>query len=222
MNLPHLKLISFALCPYVQRARITLLEKNIEHKIEYIDLNAPPEWFFDVSPLEKVPVLLVDDRPIFESMVICEFLDEITPDSLYPADAYMRAQNRAWIEFANDILDHTYTFFTTADELRFKQTIATLADRFEILEDQLTHQPYFNGDAFSLVDAVYAPIFRYYEVILEFYKLDFFDDTPNVLSWWQMLMARPSVQQCVPENYMAEMRAYLGRQDSILSSYLSD
>ena len=78
MSLPKLKLISFTLCPYVQRAMIVLNEKNIPFDIEYIDLSEPPPWFYDISPLEKVPVLLVNDEPLFESMVICEYLDEIT------------------------------------------------------------------------------------------------------------------------------------------------
>ena len=221
MSLPTLKLVSFALCPYVQRARITLLEKQIPHEIEYIDLDAPPDWFFDISPLEKVPVLLSDDRPVFESMVICEYLDEITPGSLYPEDAYERAQNRAWIEFGNDILDHSYTLFTTGEELKFKQTVAVLADRFDILEEQLTRQPYFNGEAFSLVDAVYAPIFRSYEVMNNFYEFDFLEDIPAVLKWWQALLQRPSVQQSVPDDYIPEMTAYLKRQDSVLSRYMT-
>ncbi|HID48233.1 MAG TPA: glutathione S-transferase family protein [Chromatiales bacterium] len=221
MNLPRLKLVSFALCPYVQRARITLLEKEIEHEIEYIDLNAPPPWFFEVSPLEKVPVLLADDRPVFESMVICEYLDEITPGSLHPEDAYARAQNRAWIEFGNDILGHSYTLFTTGEERKFKQTVAVLADRFDILEEQLAHRPYFNGKAFSLVDAVYAPIFRAYEVMNKYFEFDFLEDIPAVLQWWQALLQRASVQQSVPADYIPEMTAYLKRQDSVLSRYMT-
>jgi glutathione S-transferase len=220
MNLPRLKLVSFALCPYVQRARITLLEKDITHEIEYIDLDAPPDWFYDVSPLEKVPVLLSDDRPVFESMVICEYLDEITPGSLYPGDAYMRAQNRAWIEFGNDILDLSYTLFTTGDEIKFKQTLAMLADRFDILEEQLVHQPFFNGKDFSLVDAVYAPIFRSFEVMHNHYEFDFLEDIPAVLNWWQALLQRPSVKQSVPVNYVTEMTAYLMRQDSVLRQFM--
>jgi glutathione S-transferase len=220
MSLPRLKLVSFSLCPYVQRSRIALLEKNIAHEIVYIDLNAPPDWFFDISPLEKVPVLLADDRPIFESMAICEYLDEITPGSLYPEDAYTRAQNRAWIEFGNDILNHSYTLYTSNDELKFKQTLAVLADRFDILEEELAQQPYFNGETFSLVDAVYAPIFRAYEVINNFYEFDFLEDIPAVLRWWQALLQRPSVQQSVPATFVTEMTAYLKRQDSILSQYM--
>lgn len=221
MSQPKFKLISFPLCPYVQRARIALNEKNIEYDIEMIDLEAPPEWFYDISPLEKVPVLLVDDKPLFESMVICEYLDEVTPGSLYPADYFEKAQSRAWIEFGNDLLGLTYNFFTTSDEKTYKHTRAVITDRFDILEEQLTHRPYFNGVEFSLVDAVYAPLFRFYEVAKAFSSFDFFDDSPNVVEWWKVLLTRPSVENSIPDTYMQDMEAYLKKQDSIFSKNVS-
>jgi glutathione S-transferase len=217
MGLPNFKLISFPLCPYVQRARITLNEKNIAYDLELIDLEAPPVWFYDISPLEKVPVLLVDNQPLFESMVICEYLDEVTPGSLYPADPFTKAQNRAWIEFGNDILSNTYAFFTTDNEQNFKQIRATLEDRFDILEEQLHSEPYFNGQEFSLVDAVFAPLFRFYEAASKYQTFNFFDDTPKILKWWKAILLRPSVENSVPETYMQDMQAYLLRQDSIFS-----
>ena len=75
----RLVLISHLLCPYVQRAVIVLEEKNIPYERIDIDLANKPDWFLKVSPLGKTPVLLVGDQPIFESAVICEYLDEITP-----------------------------------------------------------------------------------------------------------------------------------------------
>ena len=101
----RLKLVSFDICPYVERARIVLLEKRLPHEVEFIDLSAKPAWFLAVSPMGRVPVLLVDDRPIFESMVINEFLNELEPDPpLFPPDAIARAEGRGWIVFANDVL----------------------------------------------------------------------------------------------------------------------
>ena len=168
MATPDLKLISFTLCPYVQRAMIVLSEKNISFDIEYIDLSAPPSWFYDISPLEKVPLLLVDEKPLFESMVICDYLDEITAGSLYPSDAFAKAQNRAWIEFGNEILNSTYEFFLTDDPKKFKHLKNILIDRFEVLEDEISNGDYFNGVDFSMIDAVYAPIFRYHKSIADY------------------------------------------------------
>ena len=62
-----MKIISAALCPYVQRSVILLKELGIEHDVEYIDLTNKPDWFFKLSPLGKVPVLVHDDDVLFES-----------------------------------------------------------------------------------------------------------------------------------------------------------
>lgn len=222
MTLPTFKLVSFSLCPYVQRAMIVLSEKNITFDIEYIDLSAPPPWFYDISPLEKVPVLLVDDQPLFESMVICEYLDEVTEDSLYPTDAFKRATNRAWIEFGNDILSSTFEFYTTEDEKRFKHLTNILMDKFEILEDEISDGTYFNGENFSMVDAVYAPIFRYHNRIAQYKDFGFFDDAPKIKAWGDTLLARPSVIQSVPDTYEQDTTAYIKNLKSVFRNEVAD
>lgn len=222
MTLPNLKLISFTLCPYVQRAMIVLNEKNIPFDIEYIDLSAPPAWFYDISPLEKVPVLLVDGEPLFESMVICEYLDEITDGSLYPDDAFKRATNRAWIEFGNDILSTTFEFYTTEDEKRFKHLSNTLIDRFEVLEEEISNGTYFNGEDFSMVDAVYAPIFRYHNRIAQYKDYGFFDDAPKIKVWGDKLLERSSVIKSVPETYEQDMTNYIKKINSVFRNEIKD
>ena len=217
MNLPQLKLVSFKLCPYVQRARIVMLEKQIEHTVEYIDLDAPPPWFYDISPLEKVPVLLVDERPLFESMVICEYLDEITPGSLYPADAFERAQLRAWSEFGNDILDQHYTLVKAREQPGYKRARGTLIERLETLDEILGDGPYFAGETFMMVDAVYAPIFRYLNQLESEFQLGLYADLDRVPRWADALLARPSVQDAVPEMFTSDYRAYLLRQAGVLA-----
>jgi len=72
-----------------------LAEKDIPHAIEFIDLGNKPDWFLKISPLGKVPVLCVDARQLFESSVIAEYLDEISPGSMYPDDAFDKARNRS-------------------------------------------------------------------------------------------------------------------------------
>ncbi|MGY4160696.1 glutathione S-transferase [Bradyrhizobium sp. USDA 4461] len=76
-----LKLISHKLCPYVQRAVIALHEKGVPFERIDIDLANKPDWFLKISPLGKVPVLVVtgDDGKevaLFESNVICEYIEE--------------------------------------------------------------------------------------------------------------------------------------------------
>lgn len=220
MTMAKLKLISFTLCPYVQRVRIVLLEKNIAHEVEYIDLDAPPPWFFDVSPMEKVPVLLVDEQSLFESMVICDYLDEVSANSLYADAPLLKAQQRAWIAFSEGILDTFYDVITVEDEVRFKRSKATLIDRLESVEEYLQGQALFGGDVFTMVDVSFAPLFRFLFALKQYAKLDFFVETPLLADWAQRLLQRPAVVQSVPESFATELPVYLRRPGSVLKGLI--
>ncbi|MDH5325699.1 MAG: glutathione S-transferase family protein [Gammaproteobacteria bacterium] len=218
---PELKLISFALCPFVQRALIVLAEKGLPHQIEYIDLDSPPPWFYDVSPLEKVPVLLVDKEPLFESIPIIEFIDDISPGSLYPSDPMQKAKQKAWMEFGNDILSSVYSYYTTTDAMLHKQQRNTIVDRLDTLEEFLSDGPFFSGAEFSMVDAVYAPLFRYLSVLSSLSGEDFFDDLPAIKKWSEELLKRNSVLNSVPASYPDEIIAYVRSRNSVFSAKLS-
>ena len=154
------KLVSFKLCPFVQKAVIVLRKKNIDYDIEYIDLADPPDWFLEISPLEKVPVLKVDDDVLFESAVINEYLDDITDGSLQPKDSLARAKNRAWIEFASNMIGNLYMMKMSKDEENFIRYRDQLVSQLHRVEKRLGDGPWFNGDSFSLADTAFAPIFR--------------------------------------------------------------
>lgn len=216
-KIPQLKLISHKLCPYVQRSIITLLEKQIPHEREYIDLAHKPDWFLEVSPLGKVPLLLVEAEVLFESAVICEYLDEITPGSLHPEEALAKAKHRSWIEFGSNILTNVAGFYSAPDQASFMTKQQALTDAFQLLEHHLPRSPYFSGDTFSLIDAVYGPIFRYFDVFEQYQDFGFFSHTPRVRAWQTALRQRPSVQQAVSADYPILLTQFLQQKDSYLS-----
>ena len=220
MSNPKLKLISFTMCSYVQRALIALEEKKIDYELEYIDLDMPPDWFFDVSPLEKVPVLLVDDEPLFESMAICEYINDISGGTLYPADAFERAKQRAWIELGSSILGTVYDVIQTSDEFEFKRAKGTVIDRLDVVEESLSAGPYFAGDQLGMVDIAYAPLFRFLTGIIHHTDIDFYEDTPGVKTWSEQVLAHPAVAASVPEDYESALAGYLKRSDTVLSALI--
>src|SRR5881394_2023473 len=91
-----LTLVSFDLCPYVQRAAIVLAEKGLPFERIDVDLANKPAWFKAISPLGKVPLLKVGDEVLFESAVIVEYLEETLDPALHPADPLGRARHRGW------------------------------------------------------------------------------------------------------------------------------
>jgi glutathione S-transferase len=88
-----IKLVSFKLCPFVQRAVILLEEKAVAYTLEYKELDDPPEWFRQRSLFGKVPLMHVDDEVLFESAVILDYLDEVYPPRLHPHPPLRRAQH---------------------------------------------------------------------------------------------------------------------------------
>ncbi|MFB2920990.1 MULTISPECIES: glutathione S-transferase family protein [Aerosakkonema] len=218
MSIPELELVSHHLCPYVQRAVITLLEKDIPHQRTYIDLSNKPDWFCQISPLGKVPLLKVGDEVLFESAVICEYLDEITPGSLHPTDPLNKAKHRAWIEFGSSILNAIAGFYNAATAESFEQKRLELIDKFAWIDHHWQGSRYFAGDEFSLVDAVYGPIFRYFDVFDALADFEVFANTPNVRAWRQALHVRPSIQQAVSKDYPQQLLTFLKQRSSYLST----
>ena len=212
-----LKLISHKLCPYVQRAVIALTEKGVSFERVDIDLANKPDWFLAISPLGKTPVLQVGDTAIFESAVILEYLEETQQSPLHPADALVRAEHRAWIEFGSAVLNDIAGFYAGPDEATFKAKTAQLEQRFARLEARVAAAPWFDGEKFSLVDAVFGPVFRYFDVFDEIADFGILAGKPKVQRWRDALAARPSVRSAVSVNYPALLRDFLERRNSWLS-----
>jgi glutathione S-transferase len=214
-----LSLVSHHLCPYVQRAVIALTEKGVAHERSYIDLADRPDWFREMSPLGKVPLLLVDGTTVlFESAVICEYLEETAPGvALHPADPLTRARHRAWIEFASATLNDIWGLYTAPDATSFEKKRGELAAKFLRLEEAQGEGPYFAGRKFSLVDAAFGPVFRYFDVFEKYVALGLFEATPKTRAWRAALAARPSVHDAVTPDYGDRLAAFLLARQSHLS-----
>jgi glutathione S-transferase len=165
-------------CPFVQRSWITLHEKRIPH--QYFEINPyhkDPD-FLKLNPRGLVPTLAVpvddqgkEQKPLYESQVICEYLDEVYDDEaqhgrdLLPRgkeDAYLRAKCRIWI-------DHISTRIIPAFYRFMQHTEGKAYSLEEAREEFLGHiktfvgaldahgGPFFLGDRFSMVDVMLAP-----------------------------------------------------------------
>jgi glutathione S-transferase len=217
-----LTLVSHHLCPYVQRAAIVLLEKGVPFERRMIDLAAKPNWFLALSPLGKVPLLIVEregsQEILFESSVIAEYLEEIHPTpALHPSDPLEKAKRRAWMEFGSTVLADIWTLETTGDPAAFEVKRSAIHAKLGRLERILHDGPYFAGAEFGLVDAVFAPAFRYFELFDTISDTGVFSGLPRVTAWRDALAARPSVIAAVEGlDYHARLRAFLERHDAYL------
>jgi glutathione S-transferase len=215
-----LTLISHALCPYVQRASIALGEKAVAFERVYVDLANKPAWFEALSPLGKTPVLKVGNTAIFESAVILEYLEDTEPPALHPADPLRRAEHRALIEYGSAILNDIWAFYAAPDAMTFAAKRARLTSRFEWLEPRVA-TPWFAGDRFSLVDAAFAPIFRYFDVFDSIESFGILAAKPNLARWRDTLAARPSVRLAVGVDYNVRLWAFLGARNGHLARLMA-
>jgi glutathione S-transferase len=198
MSHAKLELISFKLCPFVQRAVIVLKEKGVNFELTYIDVYNPPEWFKVISPLGKVPLLKVNDAVLFESAVIMEYLDEAITPKLHPDNLIEKAQQRGWMEFSSDLLANTYQLLTAKTEEAFESQYQAMQGKLERLEGVLNSTPYFSGEHFRLIDAAFAPFFMRISFVAQCKPLEnLYATIPKVAAWRDALLTRPSVQQSV-------------------------
>ncbi|RDA89879.1 hypothetical protein CP533_6647 [Ophiocordyceps camponoti-saundersi (nom. inval.)] len=161
-----LKLYGAWFCPFVQRVWITLCEKNIAH--QYVEINPynKDPTFLAMNPRGLVPTLAVPNeaRPLFESIIVCEYLNDAFPDSgpsLLPTDAYQRARAKVWIDHVGSriapafykLMQHTPDKTYSLDDAR-----AELRRGVEAFVEQMDPEgPWFLGERFSLVDISLAP-----------------------------------------------------------------
>lgn len=223
-----LTLVSHALCPYVQRAAIALIERDIVFERITIDLDDKTNWFKALSPLGKVPLLRVqaadDEAVLFESAAICEYLEDTTPHPLHPADPVVRARHRAWMEFGSNVLNLIGGFYGAATSQALTQKRDEIHARFVILECELEtcDGPYFGGKGFSLVDAVFGPVFRYFDRFEAIGNFGFFDGLAKVQAWRAALAARPSVKTAAHPEYARLLDVFLKARGSELSRRMTD
>lgn len=225
----RLELVSYKLCPYVQRSVITLRHKKAPYEIQYIDLENPPAWFEQVSPLGQVPVLKVTegDRTtvIFESAVINEFIDETVGQRMLSENPLERAADRAWIAFGGELLMQNYMMFQATDREALEPLLAeflTDLGRLEaVLATNSKEGPFFRGSAFGLVDAAYAPLF------MSMFLWDALNpdspkadrrlkDMPRVMAWAKSLLAQPQVRESVVPEYASLYRDFARESKSAI------
>ncbi len=191
--------------------------KSVEFEVTYINLREKPDWFLEISPHGKVPVLKIDGTVLFESNAIAEFLDETVPPRLHPEDPFARARNRAWTDFVPDFskaLSGVYYTRTPEDTDSALPKAQKALQRLEdaIAENRSTDGPYFNGPHLSLVDAAYAPFLQRFRIADSYLKTGLLDSFPRVNAWADALLSNEIVTGAVPANFVDEFHANLRRR----------
>ncbi|MEM7047613.1 MAG: glutathione S-transferase family protein [Pseudomonadota bacterium] len=195
-----MKIIGSRTCPFVQRAVIIARLKNLPLEMTYIDLTDKPDWFLDLSPFGRVPLLDTEQGPLFESLAICEYLNEATATpNLLPPKGHERAVHRAWMLVTDSTYSQAYSLaYGTKDAAAFAEKTQDLA---RTMAPVLTAYkgPFFAGAAPMMVDAFWYPVMRRTTMIGKMVGKPLLED--RFVAWYRALHEIDAFATSLPHDY---------------------
>lgn len=208
-----IKVVSFKICPFVQRVTAALAAKNIPFSVDYISLDNPPAWFAEVSPNQQVPLLITEDKTVlFESDAIIEYIDE-KYGALQPAlSPEQRANDRAWSYQASKHYLVQCGAMTSATQAILDKRSANLGKAFARIEKVLNTEPYYRGKTLGNVDIAWLPLLHRAKIIKDRTAYDFLADYPKVAAWQAALLKTDLAKKSVAADFV----------DAFSAFYLSD
>lgn len=201
-----MKLIGTPGSPYTRKVRIVLAEKKIDYDFEIRTPSAPDSKVSEFNPLGKVPVLVLDDgSTVFDSRVIVEFLDNVSPFSrLIPAGNRERIEVRRWEALADGILDASLLVRAEGRRDKDQRNPAWMEKQMEKvrlgiawMDRELGEQPFCSGNNFNLADIAVGACVGWLD--FRFDDLNWRGEHANLTRLVAKLAERPSFADTMPQ-----------------------
>lgn len=218
-----IKVISFKICPFVQRVTAALQAKNIPYEIEYISLKDKPQWFLDISPNGQVPVMVTQSGvPLFESDAIVEYIEDQFGSIEDDVSNEQRALDRAWGYLATKHYLAQCSAMRSADKQTFEQRAEKVVALFTKVEGQLdASNSLFKSDRLSNVDIAWLPLLHRAHIIKQHTGYDFLCGLPKAQAWQRAVLATLTPQKTVSADFEAQFvdfyltNTYLGTGEDV-------
>ncbi len=208
-----MKVVSFKICPFVQRVTALLEAKNVDYELEFISLSDKPQWFLDISPNGQVPLLITDGgEALFESDAIVEYLEEAFPALQPELSLEEKAKNRAWSYLAAKNYLVQCSAQRSPDQDVLRERSGMLGKAFDRMEKRLGDTPYFGGDSLGMVDIAWLPLLHRADIIERRSCYDFVGDRPKLKTWQRQLLRTGLAEKSVSSDF----------EDAFSAFYLSD
>lgn len=186
-----IKIVSFKICPFVQRVTASLEIKKIPYELEYINLKDKPQWFLDISPNGQVPVLVTESgTTLFESDAIIEYIeDEYGPVEKNVTNE-QRALDRAWSYLGTKNYLAQCGTMSSKDKKSFTERSEKLMTIFSKVEKQLnSDSKFFKSSELSNVDIAWLPLLHRADIIKNSTGFDFLCGLPKAQAWQQAVLS---------------------------------
>lgn len=208
--------------PFVCRVKIALKFKGVEYKYVEEDLGNKSELLLKYNPVhKKVPVFVHNGKPIAESLVIVEYIDETwNQNPILPSDPYQRALARFWSKFIDDkVVGAAWKSVFTVDEKEREKNSKESFEALQFLEDEIKDKKFFGGEEIGLVDIAAVFIAFWIPLIQEIGGLELFtsDKFPKLYKWSQELVNHPVVKESLPPRDFVSA-FFKGRYESLSAS----
>ncbi|KVH93193.1 probable glutathione S-transferase [Cynara cardunculus var. scolymus] len=196
-------LLDFWASMYGMRVRIALAEKGIPYEYRDEDLRNKSHLLLESNPVhKKIPVLIHKGKPVCESSIIVEYIDEVWKDKapLFPSDPYAKAHARFWADFIDKKLyqagRNLYTTKGEEHEAARKEFISCL----KLLEGALGDEPYFGGESFGYLDVSLIPFYSWFQAYETYGNMIIEHECPKLIAWVKRcIQNKESVSNTLPE-----------------------
>ncbi|XP_027364076.1 probable glutathione S-transferase [Abrus precatorius] len=202
----EVKLHGFWYSPFTMRVVWALKLKGISYEnIEEDRFNKSPQLLQHNPVHKKTPVLVHGGKPICESMIIVEYIDEIWPHNpLLPVDPYERALARFWVRYAEDMVSSTLApFFRSNNGEERKKVIEKIWQYFRVVEDQcLDHQEkYLGGNTINVVDIAFGSAVKFILALEAMFEVEVLEAQkfPRLHSWFYNFKNVPLIAENLPD-----------------------
>ncbi|CAK7338501.1 unnamed protein product [Dovyalis caffra] len=198
--------------PFAMRVKIALEEKGVKFESSEQDLGNKSALLLQMNPIyKKVPVLIHNGKPICESLVIVQYIDDVWKDksSLLPSDPYQRAQSKFWADFIDKkVSDHAHKIWTTKGE-ELETAKKGFIECLKLLEGELGEKTYFGGETFGYLDVAFVPCYSWFNAYETLGNFNIEAECPKIIAWAKRCMQKESVAKSLRDKEKIYDFAYI-------------
>ncbi|RZB66185.1 glutathione S-transferase 3-like [Glycine soja] len=184
------------------RVRIALAEKGVKYEYKEENLRNKSPLLLQMNPIhKKIPVLIHNGKPICESAIIVQYIDEVWNDKapILPSDPYERAQARFWVDYIDKKVNDTWRkmWLSTGEEHEtWKKEFISV---FKQLEEALGDKPFYGGDTFGFVDLGLIPFYTWFYTFETYGNFKMEAECPKLVAWAKRCLQREAVSKTLPD-----------------------
>ncbi|RZC72742.1 hypothetical protein C5167_048218 [Papaver somniferum] len=196
-------LLDFWPSMFGMRAKVALALKGINYEYKEENLRDKSPLLLKMNPIhKKIPVLIHNGKPISESLIIVEYIDEVWNEKspLLPADPYQKSQAKFWADYVDKkVYDSGRKIWTSKGEDQ-ENAKKEFTEVLKVLEGELGEKPFFGGENIGFVDVALIPFYTWFYAYEKCGNFSIEEECPTIVSWAKKCLQIESVSQSLSDS----------------------